>query len=271
MTPREEEYGTGSMEYGTTATEEEAQPISEKSPAELEEEISQIRADMDSTLDAIERRFSAGELLDRGLHYLTGGPRDYTVNLGRTVRDNPVPATLVGIGLAWLMFSGSGRHAESAGVAVTAGEGVAAETRRRLREKSGAASEKMHQVTGAVSERMHRAGERLHGMGERARGTREKMGRAGGSVSQQAKRARSGFSYLLHEQPLVLAALGLAVGAILGASIPATRREAELMGEAGESLRTGAQQKAREQMEKAQRVVQSATEAAQEETERQLH
>lgn len=36
-----------------------------RDPAELEREASQIRADMDRTLDALERKFSPSQLLDR--------------------------------------------------------------------------------------------------------------------------------------------------------------------------------------------------------------
>jgi hypothetical protein len=48
----------------------------------------------------------------------------------------------------------------------------------------------------------------------------------------QANRAREGFNTLLEEQPLILGALGIALGAAIGAALPSTEQEDRLMGEA---------------------------------------
>ncbi len=64
--------------------------------------------------------------------------------------------------------------------------------------------------------------------GELGQEAREKAGRLGGSAQQ-------GLGWLLREQPLVLGALGVALGAAVGAVLPGTRTEDRLMGEASDA------------------------------------
>jgi len=76
-----------------------------KKPGEIEKDIEQTRTEMDSTLTALEKKFMPGEMVDRLVRSLGGAPKEYALSFGRAVRDNPIPAALVGIGLTWLMFS----------------------------------------------------------------------------------------------------------------------------------------------------------------------
>jgi len=69
---------------------------------------------------------------------------------------------------------------------------------------------------GASRDTMHRAGETLHRAGEKAQETKARIGS------------------MMHEQPLALGAVGLAVGALVAACTPRTRQEDRLMGEARE-------------------------------------
>ena len=80
-----------------------------RSPAELEREVRESRADVERTLDAIQDRLSPGQLVDQMSHYLRDNGGEFARNFGDTVRQNPVPVVLVGVGLAWMMFSGP-RH-----------------------------------------------------------------------------------------------------------------------------------------------------------------
>ena len=82
------------------------------------------------------------------------------------------------------------------------------------------------------------AGQRLKGAAE---GTRQKLSSTRGAVEArmrrtsdtaqvQAQRAREGFKNLFEEQPLLIGALGIAVGAAIGAALPATEQEDRLLG-----------------------------------------
>ena len=50
-------------------------------------------------------------------------------------------------------------------------------------------------------------------------------------MHSQANQARERFNTLLEEQPLILGAVGLAVGAMIGAAFPSTEQEDRLVGE----------------------------------------
>lgn len=73
----------------------------------------------------------------------------------------------------------------------------------------------------------------------------------------------------LYERPLVLGALGIAVGAALGASLPTTEREDELLGPMRDDLVERTAEAGREQAEKVKSAAYAAKDAAQREADQQ--
>ncbi|MGE0081914.1 MAG: hypothetical protein AB7U81_11510, partial [Thiohalomonadaceae bacterium] len=69
---------------------------------------------------------------------------------------------------------------------------------------------------------------------------REAVGERGGEMAGQLRergmQAREGFGSLMQEQPLVVGALAMALGALIGAGVPVTRREREVMGPMSEDV-----------------------------------
>jgi hypothetical protein len=77
-----------------------------KSAAEIEREVKQERAHVERTLDELQERLSPGQMIDQVVSYLRGsGGTDFMRNLGETVKQNPVPLALVGVGLGWMMLA----------------------------------------------------------------------------------------------------------------------------------------------------------------------
>jgi ElaB/YqjD/DUF883 family membrane-anchored ribosome-binding protein len=115
--------------------------------------------------------------------------------------------------------------------------------------------EKASGIAQGVSERMSSAkqqlGEKMGSMREGASGTME-------TAREQWQRARGGVDYLVQEQPLVLGAIGLAIGALLGGVAPRTQKEQELLGEASRSVTEKAKDLGSQQLEKAQEVTKQA-------------
>ncbi|GHA36023.1 nutrient deprivation-induced protein [Devosia pacifica] len=70
----------------------------------LEREVDAQRSRIETRLDALQDRLSPGQFIDEALRYTrSGAGADYVNNLGRSVKNNPLPVALVGVGLAWLM------------------------------------------------------------------------------------------------------------------------------------------------------------------------
>ncbi len=67
------------------------------------------RAYVAETLDALQDKMSVGNIVDDAVRSFSRYGGDVAGNLGRQVRQNPLPLILTGIGLAWLMSSGRPR------------------------------------------------------------------------------------------------------------------------------------------------------------------
>ena len=80
-----------------------ANTMGPKSAADLEREAQQQRDRIETRIGQIKDRLSPGQLVDELLAYTKDGGGKFVSNLGAQVSANPIPAALVGIGLAWLM------------------------------------------------------------------------------------------------------------------------------------------------------------------------
>jgi ElaB/YqjD/DUF883 family membrane-anchored ribosome-binding protein len=186
-------------------------------PEEILAEIERTRSEMDRTLGTIEQRLTPGQLLDQGMHYLkTSGAGDYVRNLRGSVSSNPLPIALVGVGLAWLMAAD-----------------------RMDRSQPHAASGD---------------GKTVEGLKARASGAvasgREKLDETARMARENAQRLGASYDRMVQEQPLALGAVGLAIGAVLAASLPRTRAEEELLSGSRESIADKAAEAARQMEQK---------------------
>jgi hypothetical protein len=226
----------------------------QRSPSEIEAEVMRVRREMDATLSEIEGRLTTGQLVDQGLDYLkNSGAREFASNLGSSVKYNPLPVTLVGIGLAWLMFAS--RRGASAGAYAYEGTGQSTGVRERASEALNRVSETAASTRETAARSMHAVSQRW---AETSTSVRDRARQAAESGRRQAERARDGFQYMLREQPLALGAIGLAVGAAVAAAVPRSRQEDEWMGEASDRMAQQAKQMGREQLDKARQATETA-------------
>ncbi|MCQ4306664.1 DUF3618 domain-containing protein [Pseudomonas stutzeri] len=219
----------------------------QKDPAELEREIDQTRAEIGNIVHALESKLSPGELIDTALGYVKGGGGEFFSNLSNTVKANPVPTVLTSIGLLWMM-AGQNRQPHSnvttssyggTSTGPSMGEKLSAKT-AGIKQQSASLKDKASQMSHNVSESLGNARTRASDSGRHAS---ERL--RGG-----ADRARGGFNQLLQEQPLALGAIGIALGALLAASVPPTRREDEMLGEASDRMTDNLRHKAEEGYQK---------------------
>jgi ElaB/YqjD/DUF883 family membrane-anchored ribosome-binding protein len=191
-----------------------------RDPDAIERQNDAIRADMDRTLHALERKLSPGQLLDQALQMVKGHGGEMAFNLGNTVKQNPMPALLTAVGIAWMMSTQRQGQGESRSVAQDrdedwtsqAGEATA-EMGSRLREAAQRTGEK----AAAARERL---GERIESVKQSAR-----------SAATQTRVASQRVQRLYDEQPLAIGAIAVGVGALLGSLVPETRAEHRMLGE----------------------------------------
>jgi len=92
---------------------------------------------------------------------------------------------------------------------------------------------------------------------------------AGERFSEYGRRAQRGFLDTLQEEPLILGAVAVAIGAAIGAALPSTRTEDEWLGETRDRLRDEAMGYGRETLDKATNIAERAFQAGDEEAGRQ--
>lgn len=78
----------------------------ENSPEYLEQQIEQTRSQLNHTLEELQHRLSPGDLFEEAISYAKSH-REFGQSIATTVRENPIPICLMGIGLTWLITSGA--------------------------------------------------------------------------------------------------------------------------------------------------------------------
>jgi hypothetical protein len=290
-------------------------------PDVIKSRIDRTRAEMDETVDALQHKLSLDYVIERTI----GSFRD---SAGRSrvfemVRENPIPATMIGLGVAWLLFEQSGgskaariphRHPddigrgdeydwlapgaeyyERRGMSGGRGEGgkgmigkagekvsdVADQARDaagnlidRVRDSAGNLVERVRDtVSGTAqgaSHARHQARERMSHMGHDAReraehlahDARQRVMHAGQDLRRQAERARNGFWHTYEDNPLMMGAGALCLGLLLGLSVPTTRAENRVMGEASDELGRKARKLGEDVVRSSERVAEKAVAAA---------
>jgi len=256
-----------------------------RDPKRIEVELDRTRGELSQTLDALQEKLSPGPMFDEALNYFrNSGGGEFASNFKHSITQNPVPVTLVGVGLAWLALAGRGggsssdmfdesdyddpylhtEYPDDWPASQPEGlEGISGGTAPGDDVAPGMAPIVTDPDQPGRMKRMASGGrERMRGV---SRGARQGMSGAGAMGRRQAARAKSGFEHMLHEQPLVLGAIGVALGAALAAGLPGTRREDELMGETRDQFMDKAQHKGKEQLVKEKQVAKSAGDAAKKE------
>jgi len=125
-------------------------------------------------------------------------------------------------------------------------------------------------VRDAASTAYGAAGEAYEAAAERSRQGADAIARGARTVRESAAASGQNVLGFLQEQPLVLAGIGLALGAVLGAALPSTAAEDRLMGEASEAAKRDAKAFADEQVDKGRAVAEQAWAAAKPEIDEQL-
>jgi hypothetical protein len=239
---------------------------------EIRAEIEQTREDMSETIDAIQEKLRPGNIVNEAKERVksatTERVRQMADSAGETAqqayeqtrqaagdlvegaRSNAVPAAMIGVGVAWLLverFRQNNRRADHrrwrSGSYRAPGYDESADYRRSTAVPLyGSRHEDEESDYGDAG---YRARNAASGLSETAADLRERTMRTG-------RRARNQFQRLLHENPLMVGAAAVVVGAAIGMALPETERENEWLGETRDNVVDKAQDVARNAATRAQ-------------------
>ena len=211
--------------------------MSDKSAAELEREADIARAKVTDTADSIRHKMTPGQLIDEFTGAFAGGDVSSMLgNLRSQIRDNPLPITMVGAGLAWLML---GKGPSVSTLTDDINFGAASSRVSQLRADSNLGNEPgvgdipgdtgsmVTQAADSLTSAANRVADTASGIADNARKTMEEA-RIG--IGSGAAYVGQSFQDLLKSEPLAVAALGLVVGTAIGAILPRTQAEDEMLG-----------------------------------------
>lgn len=232
----------------------------------------QARASLEASLDRLRARFTAGSMLDEGLSLVRdGGVAQFSRNLGRQAKNNPLPIALVGAGLAWLMMARRDHRSDghdTLGSARSMGNGVAATASNFADSASDAAS----RMADGMRAAQDRAGQAYEMAADTAANASDRVHQTADATMHQAARfqraAGERIASVMREQPLLLGALGLALGAAIGSVLPRTQAEDRMMGAASDDLKERAVETLQEQSGKAMEVAERVYDSAMQEGEK---
>jgi hypothetical protein len=242
----------------------------ERSPEEIRAEIERTRSHLDDTFDAIGDKLSPGRFVDE---LWVRVQSEGASAVAHTLREHPIPFTLVGAGLGWLVYErasgGPGRaerrvrrgsHRGGDGYDMEYGRelydgveydeddangGMGSRAADALRHGKESLQEKKARLERSAAAALHGAEEKASSA---AGAVTEKLTDAKEAVSETAEgaarrvrrgaeRAQEGFWSMLERNPVAVGAIALGAGLAAGLSVPRTRWEDERIGRAARSFK----------------------------------
>ena len=258
---------------------------------EIERDIAHERAQMSSTIDDLQKKFSVEAITDDIGHMFRDIGNDFGQTISRTVGRNPAAMVMVGAGLAWLVLGANrntsehratlryGSNRSNIGQTTHDDESEWFGAGRRNRQGMGTAHRygKSTGAAGMMDRAKDAAGDTASSIGETASDLSSWLSHGLEDLSDAAKtrvmsarraahdareaseaamhRGAGAATDLFRDQPLVVGALAVAFGAALGSMLPHSRLEDETMGAHRDQLFRDAQAIYREERDRAMDAV----------------
>ena len=242
--------------------------------SEVAHEAEDTRAHLASTLEQLRTNLKPENVMEEVVSNARVGASAVADNLADVAKSYPIPAILIAAGAAMIMgvaSKGLGRSGSKSGfvttrpsmlrnsrfdpappriprrITMTSGGNGLANSVSSLRDgvKDYVADQTLA-VSGQVGSLKRQASDVYYSSSSKARGAMQNASRY---IPHDRSEVRSKLSSLLEEQPLILGAIGLAVGAAIGAALPITQTEDNWMGSTAHSVRQAAQDAARQEVD----------------------
>lgn len=238
--------------------------------SEVAHEAEDTRAHLASTLEQLRTNLKPENVMEEVVSNARVGASAVADNLADVAKSYPIPAMLIAAGAALVMgvaSKGMGWSDRSSRlpngrnparfdslpprtpkrVTLTSGGGGFATSVASMRDGvKDYVSDQTSAVSGQVDTLKRHASDVYTSSSTKAR---DAMQNASRYIPHDRSEVKSKLSNLLEEQPLILGAIGLAVGAAIGAALPMTQTEDSWMGSTSHSVRQAAQDAARQEVD----------------------
>lgn len=194
-------------------------------------------------------------------------------SLAHTIRENPLPAAMAAAGLGWLILSSRDQRSptrfasgEPDEFAIPDESYGAPGVRDKVRNVAEDIADRAQDLTEKTQEATQRVVQKTKETGDRvAQKAREAGDRVADTadqavhrVQQTARNTARRVETKYEESPMGIGAVALALGLAIGLSLPATRKEGELMGDARDKLVDRTRERLADTTEKVEKVVERA-------------
>jgi ElaB/YqjD/DUF883 family membrane-anchored ribosome-binding protein len=256
-----------------------------KSEEQIRSDIERTRAEMTETVDSIQEHIApkrlrkeaqqaieeatvgrARQMVSRVRNRAQGVRQDFV----QAVRENPIPAAMIALGLGWLLREVMSQDSEQVRVPEMRGRYEQRPMSREMERRAERTAEEMQrqaqkprQMAGEVQERashmatearerashtMEEARSRLGEAQSRAMEAREDIQERAeewmGQAQRRFRRTSSQIGQFIENNPLAAGAIALTAGALIGLAVPESEQENEWLGETRDRMMHRAQEAA---------------------------
>jgi hypothetical protein len=282
-----------------TRSVDELRHESERNRAELAATVDRLRERITDTAENIRHKVSPQHIKSEVSDYVSGKTQSWVDALKQQAMDNPMQTVAAGTAVAVpllrlargfplpLLMIGAGLALTSKTVRDRAAQ-TAAPAMEKAGEMLDGAAERAQALQGDIKDRFASAQSQATGMVSEAQGTaadmaddfRSRAGQAAGTVGDNlrsgmdaikdtagaakdmAATAPAKARRIIGDNAALLGGLGIAIGGIIAAALPATKAEAKAMGDASDSVKRAAGEAAESGFTAVKDATMSATDAA---------
>jgi hypothetical protein len=232
-----------------------------RTSADVEREVEATRSHLDATVEALKDKMNPSEIIDEAKDALGGAGQKLLAKVMEQARENPLPLAVTAAGLVWMLSNTRNSAPSSARSGGLAGEPRSFAPPRSgfgpsLADKAGDALDAAKDRVGDLTDQARAAGQSaLDSVSEAAEG-------AAGKAQEYGRRLQDQVAGMFDREPLLVGALGLFVGLAVGAALPPTELERDLVGPLHDKLMDKGEAMARDGLAKAGDAAKAAYDAA---------